>query len=308
MLYLCNRCDAKTFRDNRDLQRHIDICKLEQQDIFNKYPTLWKKKRNIIVELADFFDVEQDFKYDYMIVFDLEALLHKINELKGRKLKFLTKHSAVSVSIATNAPGFDVKEEFILSENPKELTKMMFKYFDDVADRAREMMLIKMLPLIRKIDKHYNEGEIKQYFHLIEEYCSSIPIVGFNTGFYDTNLLMDEGFLNEILARDREPFVIKDGKRYKVIKTNRFIFLDQMNYCAADTDLRKFIKAYDVGEEKGHFPYEWFDDYSKLDFLVQDLSIDNFDSSLKNSKLSQKEFDSLMQTCKEQNLITVRDL
>ena len=107
---------------------------------------------------------------------------------------------------------------------------------------------------------------------------------------------MDEGFMNEICARDRQPFTIKDGRRYKVIKTKDFIFLDQMNYCAAATSLESFIKAYDVGEQKGHFPYEWFDDYSKLEWLVDDLKIEDFDSTLKNTKLSEEDFDNLMLT------------
>ena len=97
------------------------------------------------------------------------------------------------------------------------------------------------------------------WLNKIEQYCSSIPIVGFNSSFYDINLLSNYGFMRKFLKRDNSPFVIKNGTRYKVIKTKQFIFLDQMSYCAAGTNLRSFIKAYDIDEEKGHFPYEWFD-------------------------------------------------
>ena len=81
-----------------------------------------------------------------------------------------------------------------------------------------------------------------------------------------------------------------------------------MGYCAPGTSLQKFIKAYDIDENKGFFPYEWFDRYEKLDYLTCDLKIEFFDSSLKNSKMTQKDFDSLMQTCRSLNLIYVRDL
>ena len=114
--------------------------------------------------------------------------------------------------------------------------------------------------------------------------------------------------MEEIFKRDRNPFVIKNGTRYKVIQTEQFTFLDQMNYCAAGTTLRKFIKAYDIDEEKGHFPYQWFDSYEKLDYLVCDLKIEDFDSSLKNTKIGQDDFDKLMQTCRELNLKYVKDL
>jgi len=49
-----------------------------------------------------------------------------------------------------------------------------------------------------------------------------------------------------------------------------------MSYCAAGTSLKKFIKAYDIDQNKGKFRYEWFDNYDKLAFLVKDLKINNF--------------------------------
>jgi hypothetical protein len=73
--YLCKRCDAK-FINNYDIQRHFDTCALEQKDEFNKFPKLWEKARNIIVELTDYYDVDADFKYDYLIAFDLESFIH----------------------------------------------------------------------------------------------------------------------------------------------------------------------------------------------------------------------------------------
>src|SRR5271157_5966547 len=134
------------------------------------------------------------------------------------------------------------------------IVQLMFKDFYEVAAMAKEIMMLEMDPLIEKINNHYNEKEKESWLAKVENYCSNIPIVGFNTGFYDINLLSDYGFMQEIYKRDQNPFIIKNGTRYKVIKTKQFMFLDQMNYCAAGTSLRKFIKAYDIDEEKGYFP------------------------------------------------------
>jgi hypothetical protein len=184
----------------------------------------------------------------------------------------------------------------------------MFKYFDKVTEKAKLLMMKTMKPLIRKIKKHYNEREKKNMLTTVENYCSNIPVVGFNSSFYDINLLIDYGFMKEILDRDESPFVIKSGTRYKVIKTNQFTFLDQMSYCAAGTSLQKFIKAYDIGAEKGCFPYEWFDSYEKLDYLISDLKIEDFNSTLKCTKMKLEDFNTLMQTCRSLNLIYVKDL
>ncbi len=310
-MYICNRCSSK-FDNNFNLARHMNTCNLEQEDTFVKYPEIYEKKRNVIVELCDWFDVQDcDYKYDYLITFDLEAMLQKIVEKKDKKkdskLKYTTKHVPVSASIATNVPGFE-SEYFILSENPNDIAGLMFEYFDKVVEKATELMMLKMRSLIFKVDDHYNEKEKEKWLRKIFKYCSNIPIVGFNTGFYDINLLSNYGFMEEIFKRDKNPFIIKNGTRYKVIQTEQFTFLDQMNYCAAGTSLRKFIKAYDIDEEKGHFPYEWFDSYEKLDYLISDLKIEHFDSSLKNTRMHEKDFKNLMQTCSKLNLIYVKDL
>jgi len=80
-----------------------------------------------------------------------------------------------------------------------------------------------------------------------------------------------------------------------------------MSYCAAGTSLKKFIKAYDIDQNKGKFPYEWFDSYDKLDFLVKDLKINNFYSDLRNKSIKRKSFDQLMKYCEENNIIYIHE-
>ena len=299
-VYLCKRCSMK-FRNNYDMQRHFDSCTLEQKDVFNKFPKLWEKARNLIVDLTDLHDINMDFKYDYLITFDLESINHKMIQMVGEKLTYVGKHIPVSVSIATNVPGFE-EEKFILSENPKEITTLMFEYFDKIALKAKELMINKMQPLLNHLST-----EAKSLAK-VQSYCSVIPIVGFNSGFYDINLLSNEGFINEIMIRDPRPFVLKDGNKYKVIKTKDFMFLDQMNYCAAGTSLSSFIKGYDIDEQKGWFPYEWFDSYDKLDYPVKNLKITDFYSSLKDENITHANFNKLMEICDKYNLILVKDL
>src|SRR6266516_45498 len=69
-IYICNRCNAN-FRGNFNMERHIKTCKLEQEDTFVNYSKIYEKKRNDIVELCDWFDVDCDYKYDYLVTFDL---------------------------------------------------------------------------------------------------------------------------------------------------------------------------------------------------------------------------------------------
>jgi hypothetical protein len=305
--YVCDKCGYR-FDNNRNLDKHSATCKIEHTDSFNSKSDIWQCKRNTIVELTEYFDVVVDFKYDYLVAFDLESILLKIYENAGKKLKYVTRHVPISVSIATNVPGYDKEEKFMSSTVPRDLTRQMFLYFDEVSKCAKELMCLKMKPLVDKISEHTNEKRRKEYLNKVEEYCSCIPIVGFNSSFYDTCLLLNEGFMLEILQRDKKPFIMKAANRYKCIKTTQFLFLDQMSYCAAGVSLDKFITAYDVGEVKGKFPYEWLDSYDKLDYLISDLKVQDFDSSLKNTKLSLEEYKTFMCICEENGLIYIKDL
>ena len=284
------------------LNRHIQTCSLIQKEVFvSKDNSIWYKKPNIVKQYLDALKMNSvDFKYDYLVTFDLESILLKTNDFVGNKLNYISRHVAVSCSIATNIPGYK-KQKFILSYSPQELCKQLFEYFDILAKTASELMNAKLKPVI---DKVKNEKD-KQ---LIIDYCSSLPILGFNSGFYDIGLLAHEGFIHEIVKRDSTPLIIKDGNRYKVIKTKTFTFLDQMAYCAAGTSLDKFIKAYDIEENKGYFPYEWFDSYDKLNYLVKDLKYEDFYSSLKGNNIKKEEFNELMEYCSSNNIIYIAEL
>jgi len=216
------------------------------------------------------------------------------------KLKFISTHVAVYASITSYIPNF-TNAKFILSTNPRDLCDRIFAYFDELSAEAMRLMPIKfnhflLLNLNNKLRKK------------LVDYCSSLPIVGFNSRFYDIGLLSKDGFINNIIARNPTPFIIKDCNRYKVIKTTQFIFLDQLSYCAADTLLKKFIKAYDKNLNKGIFLYEWLDSYDELYYLVENLKLTDFYSQLKNKGIKLKPYNNLMTYCKENDITYIHEL
>jgi hypothetical protein len=105
--------------------------------------SIWNKPRNKIIEACDFYEVSEiDFKYDYTVVYDLESIQVELPLEDYKKLKFNKEHVAVSVSIASNIPGYE-KTKFMLDRNPRELCKQMFEYFDTLAAEATRLMRIK---------------------------------------------------------------------------------------------------------------------------------------------------------------------
>ena len=66
-------------------------------------------------------------------------------------------------------------------------------------------------------------------------------------------------------------------------------FLDIPNFLGGAISLDKFLKAYRTWEQKGFFPYEWFDDIEKLRH-TELPNADAFNSKLKNCNVLETDF------------------
>ena len=70
-------------------------------------------------------------------------------------------------------------------------------------------------------------------------------------------------------------------------------FLDILNFLGGATTLDNFLKAYGAKEEKGFFPYEWFDSAKKMS-ETQLPPIESFWSKLKNHNVLSVYYDKFM--------------
>jgi len=121
-MYICGNCATK-FRDNNKLIKHNNLCKAGTINTFEYEDKIRTKPRNIIIEICDYYNIiNTDFKYDYLVTFDLESILLKTRNSSSdtAKLKFISTHVAVSASITSNIPNFE-NAKFILSTNPRDL-------------------------------------------------------------------------------------------------------------------------------------------------------------------------------------------
>lgn len=128
-------------------------------------------------------------------------------------------------------------------------------------------------------------NHVKRVLSNFTNYCLQVPVLGFNSSKYDLNLVKNK--LAKILGMhdQNQTFVIKRNNSYTCIATPKFRFLDMNQYLAAGTSYSKFLKAYGVEEEKGFFPYEWFDSTDKLDDTKLPPMGDDWFSSLKQKSV-----------------------
>jgi len=104
-----------------------------------------------------------------------------------------------------------------------------------------------------------------------------------------------------------ETFTVKRNNSYACLANDTFNILDVTSYKAPGVSYDKFLKAFDVNENKGFFPYEWFDGVEKL--IHPSLpSHEDFYSTLKDSNISSEEYQFCQQIWRDKNMSTFQDL
>ena len=92
----------------------------------------------------------------------------------------------------------------------------------------------------------------------LAERLKVLTLCGFNSGKYDLNLVRTYLF-KWLKQKGYQPSVIKRDNSYLLLATSKFRVLDISNFIAAGHSYESYLRAYEVEESKGCFPYEWFD-------------------------------------------------
>ena len=138
----------------------------------------------------------------------------------------------------------------------------------------------------------------------IKQWCGQVPVIGFNSGRYDLNLIR-KYFISH-LEQEKVDSGEKQGQ-IMYMKTPQFLFLHVINYLAPGITYDKWVKTYGAKQTKSWLPYEWFDSADKLDYKGLPPYRCWF-SQLKNSfALTPKEYDDCKRVFQERGLQTFGD-
>jgi len=163
-------------------------------------------------------------------------------------------HIPILVSVGDT---LDRDPTHICEKNPAELVRKFMEELEwrgeNIRSKVRAACVpddVKMLPKAQHIK--------------IEEWCNQVPVLGFNSGRYDLNLIR-EHFAERLSDTTGKVRVAKNGKKIMFLLTQEFRFLYIINYLGPGTSYKKWTKAYKCTAEKSWFPYKWFDTPEKLD-------------------------------------------
>ena len=169
------------------------------------------------------------------------------------KLKWVSQHVPVSVSIASNVSSYEEAVCFV-DENSVELIDQMMNYLSEISAYNKGQMvekynyiLVQLDNLISKyahadIDSTRMESEktSKTLLHIFKSLCavkrdlmryiSQLPVIGFNCGRYDINLIKRDiiGYITQNY-NENDIYTIKKNNSYLSISVPDLKFIDISN-------------------------------------------------------------------------------
>ncbi|KAG2871044.1 hypothetical protein PC114_g27105 [Phytophthora cactorum] len=232
----------------------------------------------------------------------------------------------------------------------------MFQYISDVGAKIQQYNVSKYKPLLRKIidaqgltgmeipgvslgntyktqdvDAWIRSGDFASFFDFhskigfgkkwsdygkIKQALEQVPVVGFNSGRYDINLIKADLF--DTIGTDNIKSVIKNPS-YMCIATSDMKMLDISNYVPAGTSYAKYLSTYlgdcmcddrircVCGLGKGIFPYENITSFNVLNEIkVPPQSA--FDSKLRGTSITGDDYERVKFVWEYYDMKSIKDL
>ena len=300
--------------------------------------------------------------YPYRATFDFECFFDGEDlPANSDRVQWIARHVPLSVSVASNVPGHEPPRCYVTDGDSDKLVGTMMRGLSAISDTAFDMLIPSYDNVLNELEvrkeawdeaerKALKEDESKQEDHdeevemeaiktnpyktLIGQllgWSHQLPIIGFNSGKYDLNVIK-QFFVPYLLKPSKQEdndagndedeeeeeeedddddgdetrFVIKRQNTFMCFSTKKLKFLDIINFLAPGYSYDKYLKAYGCELQKGHFPYEYMDGIGKLEDSALPPQ-EAFYSRLKNEGISDEDYARCQAVWRDNGMKTMHD-
>ena len=331
--YKCSKCEQALWKTPQDLLRHERTCEGGIRRVYKG--GVYRPPSSIFERLDDEGIIVEDVLryYPYRATFDFECYFDMDNvPADSDRVQWIARHVPLSVSLASNVPGYELAQCYITDGDSDKLVADMMAGLVATSDAAYDLLKPSYGSVLNELEarkeawddaesegntedeENEKESETNPFNTLagqLHGWLRQLPVVGYNSGKYDLNVikrffvpyLMKPSEDDEI---DETRFVIKRQNTFMCFSTNKLKFLDMVNFLAPGYSYDKYLKAYGCNLQKGHFPYEYMDDVRKLDDCVLPPQA-AFYSRLKNEGISDEDYARCQAVWHDNKMTTLRD-
>ena len=320
--YRCLKCEKSLWKSSWELHRHESTCEAGVNRIYKG--GVYRPPASIFERLDDEgICVTDDLRfYPYRATFDFESYFDRDNlPANTDHVQWIARHVPLSVSVASNVPGHEAPCCFITDGDSDKLVADMMRHLHTISDAAYESLSASYADVLDELqagikawddaeeEEEEEESKTNPYELLYKLLCTwlhQLPVIGFNSGHYDLNVIKKFFIPHMLKGGDKTPFVIKRQNTYMCISIEKLKFYDIVNYLAPGYSYDKYLKAYGCELQKGHFPYEYMDDVLKLDDQALPAQTAFF-SQLKNEGISDTDYAACQAVWCDNKMTTMRD-
>ena len=318
--YRCRKCGDSLWKRPWELHRHESTCEAGVNRIYKG--GVYRPPSSVFERLDDEGVVVSDSLrfYPYRATFDFECFFTGDNlPADTDHVQWVARHVPLSVSVASNVPGYEPALCFVTDGDADKLVGCMMTRLNTISDAAFASLLPLYADVLADLDarKYAWEEEAEEeeeaegggnnpYKTLIGQllgWLRQLPVVGFNSGKYDLNVV--KKFFIPLLIHNNAA-VIKRQNTFMCFSTTNLKFLDVTQYLAPGVSYDKYLKAYGCELQKGHFPYEYMDDLHKLEDRVLPPQ-SAFFSRLKNEGISNDDYARCQAVWRDNGMETLRE-
>ena len=318
--YRCRKCGDSLWKRPWELHRHESTCEAGVNRIYKG--GVYRPPSSVFERLDDEGVVVSDSLrfYPYRATFDFECFFTGDNlPADTDHVQWVARHVPLSVSVASNVPGYEPALCFVTDGDADKLVGCMMTRLNTISDAAFASLLPLYADVLADLDarkyawaeeaeeeEEAEGGGNNPYKTLIGQllgWLRQLPVVGFNSGKYDLNVV--KKFFIPLLIHNNAA-VIKRQNTYMCLYTDKLKFLDIVNYLAPGVSYAKYLTAYGCELGKGHFPYEYMDDLQKLEDRVLPPQ-SAFFSRLKNEGISNDDYARCQAVWRDNGMETLRE-
>ena len=316
--YRCRKCGDSLWKRPWELHRHESTCEAGVNRIYKG--GVYRPPASIFERLDDEgIIVSPVLRYfPYRTTFDFECYFSDERlPVNSDKLQWSARHVPLSVSVASNVPGYEPALCFVTDGDADKLVGCMITRLNTISDAAYESLLPLYADVLEELktrkeawDEEEEEEDGKKTVNpcktlekQLQTWLRQLPVIGFNSGKYDLNVV--KKFFVPLLIHNNAA-VIKRQNTFMCFSTTNLKFLDVTQYLAPGVSYDKYLKAYGCELQKGHFPYEYMDGIGKLaDRALPPQAA--FYSQLKSEEISDADYARCQAVWHDNQMTTMRD-
>ena len=304
--YRCSRCGESLWKYPFLLKRHELTCEGGIRRVYKG--GVYRPPASIFERLDDEdIIVSPVLRYfPYRATFDFECYFSDERlPTNTHHVEWIARHVPLSVSVASNVPGYEPAQCYVTDGDSDKLVADMMDHLTAISDAAYESLLPLYADVLEELktrkeawDEEEEEEEengkktvnpCKTLEKQLQTWLRQLPVIGFNSGHYDLNVVKKFFIPYMLKGDDKTRFVIKRQNTFMCFSTTNLKFIDVTQYLAPGVSYDKYLKAYGCELQKGHFPYEYMDDLHKLEDRVLPPQ-SAFFSRLKNEGISNDDY------------------